>query len=334
LISPDFSARTVETLSRRAALRCSNPDCDKLTTGPNTEDTKATNIGEAAHIFGARPGAARYRAEMSDEERGAITNAIWLCSDCHGQVDKDPARFPDTLLFLWREKHAEKLLTEIGKPGELIRRLAADRELRVLGELPLYAEQIVREKPSHWEYMLTAELLEFYLKPVLRAARDLEKGLVVRPRHLLPYEEFSRWVSNKPNDLKIFADAMVGLLQEMQAAWGLSGEPGDPYAINHVCKLIGKAASHMVAAAEDAKFTDVPKGFEGVSSCLAEGALYPIRRLPELSAFIRTIYTTPTENGGSFRFILSIELPDGWAESFEREMKKGERALISRGGQW
>lgn len=329
---PDFSRNIIETLSRRAALRCSNPDCDKLTTGPNLEDGKATNIGEAAHIYGARVGAARYRQEMSDDERASISNAIWLCSDCHGRIDKDAGRFPDNLLLIWKEKHEEKLMQEIGKPGELLRRLANNREVGQLGPIPLYAEQIVREKPPYWEYMLTAELLDFNLKPVLRAARDLELGLVVRPKILLAPEDFFRWMSAKPSDLMMFGEAMKGLLAEMQGAWGPPGEPGDAELISHVAQLFGRAARHMVETAEEAKFTDAPDGFKGVMDCIVEGALYPIRNLPEVSKFIRSMFQAERNPSGKYEYVLKIELPSDWADRFERELAKGQATLSARGG--
>lgn len=330
---PDFPKNIIETLSRRAALRCSNPDCDKLTTGPNFVEGKATNIGEAAHIYGARSGAARYRPEMSDDERASLSNAIWLCSDCHGLIDKDAGRFSDNLLLIWKEKHEEKLMQEIGKPGELLRRLANDREVGQLGLIPLYAEQIVREKPPYWEFMLTAELLDYHLKPVLRAARDLELGLVVRPKVLLPYDDFLRWMGAKPSDLMVFADAMKGLLDEMQAAWGAPGEPGDAEQISHVAQLFGRAARHMVETAEEAKFTDVPDGFRGVVDCIVDGALYPIRNLPEVSKFIRSIFQSAKTPSGNYEYTLTIEMPPGWTERFERELAKGQAALRAR-GEW
>ncbi|MDQ1197418.1 hypothetical protein QE435_003128 [Rhizobium sp. SORGH_AS 787] len=331
---PDFARNIIDNLSRRAALRCSNPDCDKLTTGPNLVDSKATNIGEAAHIYGARPGAARYRPEMSDDERASISNAIWLCSDCHGQIDKDAGRFPENLLLIWKEKHEEKLMQEIGKPGELLRRLANDREIGQLGSIPLYAEQIIREKPPYWEYMLTAELLDYHLKPVLRAARDLELGLSVRPRIHLPRGEFFLWMGTKPADLRAFIQALEGLLEEFRNAWGAPGQPGDAELISHVAQLVGRAARHMVEVAEEAKFTNVPEGFEGLADCLVDGALHPIKNLPELSKFIRSIFHSTSNPSSNFEYVLKIEMPEGWTERFRRELAKGQAALEARGGEW
>jgi hypothetical protein len=271
---------------------------------------------------------------MSDEERASITNAIWLCSDCHGLIDKDAARYSDSLLLIWKEKHEEKLLREIGKPGELLRRLANDLELGTLGKMPLYAEQIVRDRPTYWEFMLTAELLDFHLKPVLRSARDLQLGLVAKPKKLLPYDDFLRWLCSKPHDLMLFASVMTGLLQELQIAWGKPGEPGDAEQIAHVTDLFGRAAQHLIDCAEEVKFTDVPDGFQGVSECIVEGALHPIKKLPELTVFIRSIFQTSTTPGGEHNFVVTIDLPEGWEDRFERELANGSAALIARRGEW
>lgn len=311
---PDFNARTIDVLSRRAALRCSNPDCGKLTTGPNTAEMRATNIGEAAHIYGARPGAARFRAEMADTERATITNAIWLCSDCHGLIDKDPPRYKPELLLTWKERHEASILAEVGKAGDRIRRVLTDREVAALGLIPLYAEELIREKPNHWEYLLTAELLEHYLKPVMRRARDLELGLITKPRRPLANREVPTWVSNKPVELMQVPKAVQALLRELSAGWGAEGVPGDAALINHVCGLIADAANHLVVIADDAHFTALPSAFAEVARLLAEGALHPLKQFPTISKFIRSIFNEEKPTG-EFHYQLVFDLPEDWAES-------------------
>src|ERR1700761_764747 len=100
-----FSSETVLTLSRRAALLCSNPDCKTLTTGPAEQTTGSINIGEAAHIYGRTAASARHKADLSLAELSDITNGIWLCRNCHKLIDNDPVRFPPELLFEWRRLH-------------------------------------------------------------------------------------------------------------------------------------------------------------------------------------------------------------------------------------
>jgi hypothetical protein len=326
-MQPDFPARTIDILAKRAALRCSNPDCDKLTTGPNSSEHKATNIGEAAHICGARPDTARYRSEMSDEERSAITNAIWLCRDCHGLIDKDHLRFPIELLILWKEAHERKLVEQIGRPGDALRRLAADREVRSVGDLPLYAEHLIREKPDHWEYMLTAELLDFHLTPVMRMARDLEQGLVLKRSARLSRDEVFPWLSHKTAELSQVPDVLLALIREVQVSWGPPGVPGDAANINHACKLFAKAAEHLVMIADEVRFTHLPDGFQGLVKALIEGALFPLKRMPELAAFIRSIFNQDKPSG-RHHFELVFELPDGWAERVAKELDVAQTTFL------
>jgi len=77
----DFDAKTKEMLARRVGYRCSNPDCRKLTSGPQEDPTKAVSIGVAAHITAASEGGPRYDDSLSLEERSSVDNGIWLCQN-------------------------------------------------------------------------------------------------------------------------------------------------------------------------------------------------------------------------------------------------------------
>ena len=116
-----FLAETIETLSKRAALQCSNPDCGVLTTGPTSDTSGAINIGEAAHIYGLTEGSARFNPFMTTTERADITNGIWLCRNCHKEIDNDPGRYPAELLFEWRREHESAVLARIDRRGDIIR---------------------------------------------------------------------------------------------------------------------------------------------------------------------------------------------------------------------
>ena len=108
---PDFSKTTIEILAKRAAQRCSNPGCQSITSGPHSEEVKAINLGEAAHIKGARPGFMRYDPSMTDAQRYHISNGIWLCRSCARMIDTDEARFPVELLYGWKREH-ERVIRE------------------------------------------------------------------------------------------------------------------------------------------------------------------------------------------------------------------------------
>lgn len=114
---------------------------------------------------------------MSDQERREITNAIWLCRNCHKLVDTDPVRFPAEVLFGWRRSHEDEITKRVGKLSETLRLKATARELPIFETCSYLAQQIVIDKPDHWEYKLTIELLRSRLDPVLSRWKDLEGGL-------------------------------------------------------------------------------------------------------------------------------------------------------------
>ena len=112
---PDFSAKTADTLAKRAAQWCSKPSCENQTSGPHSEKRKAINLGEAAHIRGARPGSARYDPSMTDEQRADIFNGIWLCTGCAREIDKDEITYPVKLLLMWKGEHEQLVRDMRGK---------------------------------------------------------------------------------------------------------------------------------------------------------------------------------------------------------------------------
>lgn len=83
----DFTKKTIDLLARRAGGKCSM--CFAPTWGPNDKPFSVTNIGQAAHISAAAEGGPRYVASMTPEQRTSISNGLWLCSNCHDQIDRN-----------------------------------------------------------------------------------------------------------------------------------------------------------------------------------------------------------------------------------------------------
>lgn len=103
----NFSAKIRTELAKRVAFRCSNPKCRQLTVGPKESNEGSVSTGIACHIYAAAPNGPRANHDISSDERSAIDNGIWLCSNCSALIDKDPAAYPPNLLLAWK-KGAEK----------------------------------------------------------------------------------------------------------------------------------------------------------------------------------------------------------------------------------
>ncbi len=111
----DFDQKTKIILAQRVGFRCSNPNCRKLTSGPQEKSTKSMNIGVAAHISAASKGGVRYNPNLSSIERKSIENGIWLCHNCAKLIDNDEKRYNTDLLIEWKKLSEQAALLEIEK---------------------------------------------------------------------------------------------------------------------------------------------------------------------------------------------------------------------------
>lgn len=101
-------------LAHRSGGRCAFPGCDTHLVHEG-ESGESTVIGEAAHVFGEKPGAARYAAAMSDAERNAVKNLIYMCPNHHTVIDKLPDAWPADVLLKLKNTHEARAFAAMGE---------------------------------------------------------------------------------------------------------------------------------------------------------------------------------------------------------------------------
>jgi hypothetical protein len=91
-----------------------------MTIAPSEADeTKIIFSGEAAHITAASKGGARYDANLSDDDRMAISNALYLCASCATIIDKNNGDdYSVALLKKWKTDHEEWVRANLNKSIE------------------------------------------------------------------------------------------------------------------------------------------------------------------------------------------------------------------------
>lgn len=109
----DFTKHTLDVLAKRVGVRCSNPACRKLTTGPRSESQYIVNIGVGAHITAASLGGPRFDPGLSVEDRQSPDNGIWLCQNCAKLIDNDPGRYSVEVLREWKAQAEQAALDEV-----------------------------------------------------------------------------------------------------------------------------------------------------------------------------------------------------------------------------
>lgn len=104
-----FSGRTRRIVAARAGYRCSFPQCNAITIGPNRSGGFILT-GEAAHIHSPKPKGPRASTEYSDEYLDAPENGIWLCRKHHKAVDSTSGSdYPPSLLASYKDLHEQKI---------------------------------------------------------------------------------------------------------------------------------------------------------------------------------------------------------------------------------
>ena len=322
-----FKQSVITTLAKRAASICSNPSCGAITSGPSDLPEASVNVGEAAHIFGAQHGSARYSPEMSSAERSAISNGIWLCSNCHKLIDNDPQKYPPGLLFEWQRDHERSISERVGKAASEARRRYENRHLEEFGRLSYLSERLILEKGDYWEYLLTAEVLRHEMAPVVQRWNALKRGLYVKPAVRIERGQFFSWASAHMGEIGLIVHAFEELTNtELKRSWGEPGVAGNDLDIVTTCRLYAEVCKSTLAWEESVRFVSMDDVFMEIRDLLVGIAGEIIEKAERIPTFIsETIAERPTS--GRYELVLTIGLPDGWTSAVSAALKRVAKAL-------
>lgn len=335
-MQPDFNQKTIDTLAKRAAFICSNPDCRVSTVGPNSDPKKSTVIGEAAHIFGARPKSKRYRSKMTDVARAEITNAIWLCRNCHKLIDTDENKYSNEILFSWREEHEKYTQCELGSASERIQFEQENLKSLLFKDYSPSIRRIVIDKPSGWEWRLSAELMRYLNQPVFRKMDDLREELYIKPQKYINEEEVFDWVREWLAEASNMLSPAVGLIEKLNKSWGKPGEEGNEEEILHITCLIRDHLEQIVLCEEKVYFVNYPEEFDKVFDLLKNTLGSQAKKLEDIpdsldeavSSF-ETNHEGTVENPYKIEKSIEFDLPKGWGKKISRELKRATKRSTS-----
>jgi hypothetical protein len=309
-----FKRATRETLAKRSGQICSNPYCKAPTSGPHSEEDKTIDVGEAAHIRGALPGAKRYDPGMTPTERRNITNGIWLCRRCAKLIDSDANKYTVELLYKWKRTHEAEIERRISSSGW--QRLIHEQSVKAFEQEGGAALQIALDCPDYWEYLLAAELLRYKLSDVKRNFDELKRGLIFRPtRTLLEKEQLNVWIQNKLDDLV----ALIKLLstattEELQAACGEVGQSGNAFEILRATNKITEGCNWLLDWEIDLHFTRFPTNCNSLKQVM-EGWTEDFRaEMDRIPDEITKIFNEDSDPEGIYIIDLDFKSPQNFNE--------------------
>lgn len=178
----EFTKTTKETLAKRVANKCSNPDCQKITIGPNSNPEKSTSLGIACHISAASENGPRYNAKITTEQRKNIANGIWLCSNCSAMIDKDENKYNDVLLNSWK-KFSELNAEDELNSNKALKHLKNKSLKSQLGELLNFQKRLTSKLKNGYKRHKGSQIIEektFYGKDSFQQLKILIEAILRR----------------------------------------------------------------------------------------------------------------------------------------------------------
>jgi hypothetical protein len=112
----EFSPDTKNIIAKRAAYRCSFPDCDRVTIGPGKAFDEFMLVGEAAHIYSASRNGPRGQGNLTPQYLRSPQNGIWFCR-VHSRIpDLNNGRdYPPGTLHSYKALHESRVARELGE---------------------------------------------------------------------------------------------------------------------------------------------------------------------------------------------------------------------------
>ncbi|WP_233514831.1 hypothetical protein [Micromonospora sp. LHW51205] len=200
---------------------------------------------QAAHIYGVRPGAARYREDLPAEERDSFSNLILLCLGHHEEVDGDARLYPPELLKRWKVEHE-------GADTSVLNRLkVADVEtlMKALTELaapPLERLEMITKQLEETGTVTAETVAE--LKQIIRRMASSESGIDSRTARALAYsaevfatDSFDR----SARALAHAAEVLPGIVRQMEQS------TSTPTSLRSSALVVGSTGSGLGCSSPD-----------------------------------------------------------------------------------
>lgn len=116
-MSSGFKDRVKLFVAFRSGEVCAYPECQVRLTQDPAGDDEGVVIGEAAHIFGKKPGSARFDPTKSIEFLNSAENLIYLCPNHHTLIDKQRETHTVDELIFWKSNHERTMRKATAEPS-------------------------------------------------------------------------------------------------------------------------------------------------------------------------------------------------------------------------
>ena len=127
-----------------------------------------TRKGEIAHIEAATEGGPRYNPDQNDEARTSSKNGIFLCCNCHNDIDSSEKDYPVEFLHKLKKEHIDETDKKL---RELLKDKIKKEDFKI-GILKFYSKFYIGHEKLHYVIKNTEEYYN-NLKQIIKDKDDV-----------------------------------------------------------------------------------------------------------------------------------------------------------------
>jgi len=147
------------------------------------------------------------------------------------------------------------------------------------------ARQLAQDRPHLWEYRLLEELLRTKLSALHQSCEDFNRGLLFKPRRPIGAAEYVDWFAHKMDEPVAYVQIMkVAMEEDLMAACGKPGEPGNPIQILHAVNRMINACQSLLDWEMEIESLRPPDHLQALGQSLQGitfGVIQDLKRVPE-----------------------------------------------------
>jgi hypothetical protein len=106
-MSSAISARQQRLVAQPSGNRCAFGKCRRILVSQGPKGTAPVFVGELAHIYGEKPGSARYDPVMTAKQRNSADNLMLVCLEHHTIIDGQSNNFSAETLLQMKADHEQ-----------------------------------------------------------------------------------------------------------------------------------------------------------------------------------------------------------------------------------
>lgn len=192
------------------------------------------------------------------------------------------------------------------------------------------AKKIAFERSMHWEYFLTAELIDSGMRLIKSELNEIERGGVFRRSKKLTGQEFFDWSQLMLADLKSLSGQLIKVINEdFRVAWGRPGESGDPVMIKRTTDKIFSVCHNLLEWKLEFHFTISPDALVPLKQMLESWATHYFLGIESIPRKLMEPFEKPNPDGRYSIQIIFDPFPNQDEVEAEFEMlKKHPEKLI------